>query len=290
MFGDKRTGAVVCRGCGRLVGRSESACPFCGTRSPSLMGLEPWLRRFGSDFGFVELVMGATILLYLAVAALDPRGLAALMNPSPRSLLILGASGPLPVIELGRWWTLLSAGWLHGGPLHIFFNLMWIRQLAPVVAEGYGAARMVVIYVVGSVVGFVFSTFGSFAMLAASATGVLPDFLARHLGGLLSVGASAGIFGLFGALIYWGRRGGSSHLSRQVWGWVVFFFVLGFVLSNVDNWAHLGGLAGGWVTARILDPLKPEKATHVAFALLLLLATAASLVASVLVPLPAGLG
>ena len=45
-----------------------------------------------------------------------------------------------------RWWTVLSAGWLHGSLLHIIFNMMWVRDLGPVVADMYGPGRMVIIY------------------------------------------------------------------------------------------------------------------------------------------------
>ena len=37
------------------------------------------------------------------------------------------------------WWTVLSAGWLHGSALHILFNMMWVRQLGPATADIYGA-------------------------------------------------------------------------------------------------------------------------------------------------------
>ena len=54
-------------------------------------------------------------------------------------LFRFGASGAIPVFRFDRWWTIFSAGWLHGGLLHIFFNMLWVRQLAPETAELYGA-------------------------------------------------------------------------------------------------------------------------------------------------------
>ena len=68
------------------------------------------------------------------------------MAPASPALFLFGASGSLPVFGLGRWWTVLSAAWLHGGLLHILFNMMWVRQLAPATAELYGPGRMVIIY------------------------------------------------------------------------------------------------------------------------------------------------
>ena len=66
-------------------------------------------------------------------------------------LYLLGACGGSPVFEFGRWWTVISAGWLHGSLLHIIFNMMWVRDLGPVVADMYGAGRMVIIYTVAGV-------------------------------------------------------------------------------------------------------------------------------------------
>ena len=46
-----------------------------------------------------------------------------MMSPGNESLFVLGASGALPVFGYGRWWTVLSASWLHGSVLHIVFNM-----------------------------------------------------------------------------------------------------------------------------------------------------------------------
>ena len=53
---------------------------------------------------------------------------------------------------------MLSAGWLHGSALHILFNMMWVRQLGPATADIYGAGRMVIIYTVAGVAGFLLSS------------------------------------------------------------------------------------------------------------------------------------
>jgi rhomboid protease GluP len=150
MFGRKRTGAVICRTCGRLVGADAASCPNCGAKFPALFGFVPLLRKLGQDLGFSKVVMGACGILYVAALLIDPAGLQGtqggvlgFLSPSRASLLRFGASGAWPVIVADRWWTVFSAGWLHGGLLHIVFNLMWLRQLAPAVAELYGAARMV---------------------------------------------------------------------------------------------------------------------------------------------------
>jgi membrane associated rhomboid family serine protease len=67
---------------------------------------------------------------------------------------------------------------------------------------------------------------------------------------------------------------------------VVYLMLFGLMMRGVDNWAHLGGLAGGWITARILDPLTPERSDHVIIALGCLGLSVASVVASFAVGLP----
>jgi rhomboid protease GluP len=54
---------------------------------------------------------------------------------------------------------------------------------------------------------------------------------------------------LLAALIVYGRRRRIAMLSAQLWQWAIIMFVMGFMMSGVNNWAHLGGFAGGWVTA-----------------------------------------
>lgn len=199
-------------------------------------------------------------------------GLFGFLSPRGLSLLAFGASGALPVFELGRWWTLLSASWLHGGLLHIAFNVMWIRQLAPAVGEMYGPGRMVLIYFVAGVLGFA----------ASSLAGYYLSFLPFLQGAQLTVGASAPIFGLLGALVYYGRRSGSSLVHGQALSWAVMMFIFGLVMPGIDNYAHAGGFAGGYVAGRMLDPLKPEQINHIFLAVVALALSVLSILASYL--------
>ena len=73
-------------------------------------------------------------------------------------LLRFGASGALPVFAGDSWWTIFSPGWLHGGLLHIFFNMLWVRQLAPESATCTAPGRMMIIYTVSGAVAFRFSS------------------------------------------------------------------------------------------------------------------------------------
>jgi rhomboid protease GluP len=277
----QREGSVICTSCGVLVGVNDDRCYNCGRRNPGLWGYGPALRRLGQDLGFVPLVMGATITLYVLSLLLSRSNLQMLLSPSTEILFLLGASGAIPVVFYGRWWTFLTAGWLHAGVLHVLFNVLWIRQLAPAVAELYGPARMVIIYVASGVTGFALTTF-----VAAYVPMPIP-FLR---GADISVGASAPIFGLLGAMVYYGRRTGSSIASQTGMQYALILGLFGFIFPGVDNLAHAGGFAGGFLTSLLLDPLKPERVDHMAIALACLVATFVALGASVITALPVLLG
>jgi len=279
MFKRQTAGSVVCASCGSLVGVNDATCYSCGRRNPGLWGYGPALRRLGNDLGFVPFVTGTCIVVYVLMlvvsgaSALRVSGLMDFLSPSTYSLLMFGAAGSVPIFELGRWWTVLSASWLHAGLLHIFFNVLWIRQLAPAVADLYGAGRMVIIYTIAGVVGFALSS------TAGQLLGPLPIPILR--GAPLTVGASAPIFGLLGAVVYYGRRAGSSAAGSQAWQYAVIMFFMGLVMPGIDNYAHAGGFVGGYLAGRMLDPLKPERVNHLLGAVICLALSVLSVVASV---------
>ena len=263
-----RTGSILCPSCGKLVGVSADECPYCGRKKPGMWGLTSVLGGIGRQWPFETIVTSGCVFFYLAMIAVigvsTPEKLQVMQGfqilpPTNEALIRFGASGAFPVFRCGRWWTVLSAGWLHGDLVHIFFNLYWLRMLAPGTAELYGPSRMVVLYTVSSAAGF----------LVSSLSGVS-----------LTVGASAAILGLLGAMVAYGRRTGSHHLRRQAWYYAVMMIAFGFLWPRVDNWAHIGGFLGGFLAGLALAPEKPERPGHTAAALVCLLLTVASVVAS----------
>ena len=260
-----------------LVGVNDDKCYNCGRRNPGLWGYAPALRSLGGDLGFVPFVIGTCAIVYVLTLIasqgnIGMGGLFGFFSPSRQALFLFGASGSVPVFVADRWWTVLSAAWLHAGILHILFNMMAVRQLAPTTAELFGPGRMVIIYTAGAVAGFALSSF---------AGAYLPGLLFLR-GGQFTVGASASIAGLIGALLAYGHRSGSSMARSQAMSYVVMLLVYGFILPGIDNYAHFGGFAGGYVAARALDPLKPERVDHIVIALACLGASLLSIVASVL--------
>ncbi len=288
MLQRQTSGSVICPTCGRLVGVNEQRCFNCGRWNPGMWGYAPLLSKLGRDLGFTQIVLwgcGGLYLVMLLVSgseAMSARGgLFGMLAPSNLVSVRFGASGLLPVLVDGRWWTVLSAGWLHGGALHILFNMMWVRQLAPAVASFYGVGRLIIIYTVATVSGFAITS-------AAAMLGVFEIFsgpLSFLRGAPLTVGASAPLFGLFGALIVYGRRAGQRAITQQVTQWAVYLVIFGLLFPGVDNWAHMGGFLGGYVAARWLDPLRQETPTHLLLALACMAATVLSLAASLWVPL-----
>jgi rhomboid protease GluP len=282
MLKRQRTGSVVCASCGSLVGVNDDKCYSCGRRNPGLWGFGPMLRAFGNDLGFIALVIyGCTALYIIGLVMTVYRGgdimgggnPLSILSPGGTELAVLGASGAAPVFGYGRWWTPLSAGWLHSGVLHIFFNILWIRQLGPATADIYGPGRMVIIYTIAGVCGFLLTT----------VVGWYFWFLPWPLSGArLTVGASAPIFGLLGALVYYGRRGGSSLIRAEAMGYATTLFVMGFLIPGVDNYAHAGGFLGGYLSGVWLDPLKRERIDHLLGAAICVVLTAIAIVVSVL--------
>src|SRR5262245_34483477 len=164
MLGRKTTGSVVCPSCGSLVGVNDDKCYMCGRSNPSLWGFAPALRQLGADLGFVPLTIGASAILYvlsLLASGSDVTVVGGgfnILSPGTRALVMLGASGAFPVFVLGNWWTVLSATWLHGGLLHILFNMLWVRDIGPATADVIGPSRTIIIYVVSGVCGFLLSS------------------------------------------------------------------------------------------------------------------------------------
>ncbi len=235
----KTSGSSLCYACGKLNRVDASVCFYCGRRNPGLWGFGPWLGRLAGRLDFARIVTVVCIAAYAAsllldpAAAMRPRGVFNLLSPSGGALLALGMTGAYPW-QLGYWWTLLTAIYLHGSLLHIAFNLLWIHQLAPAVEQAYGRSRLVLIFTGGGVLGFVISNWAGVGT---------------------TIGASGAVFGLLGAMAAYGRsRAGLLGMAvfRQYWQWAVVLFVMGFLMPGVNNFAHAGGFVGGYLTGMIV--------------------------------------
>ena len=182
-------------------------------------------------------------------------------------------------IEAGQWWRLITPVLLHGGLMHIGFNMYALYVLGPGLERFFGKWRFLLLYLVSGVAGNVFSyVFSSYN----------------------SLGASAAIFGLLaaqGVFLYQHRQMFGKSAQRSLSN-VVFIALVNFVIGlspGIDNWGHLGGFLGGFLFSWFAGPrlqivgLPPNLELKNVRPLLLALLTA-SLVLLLFVGLAAALG
>ena len=117
---------------------------------------------------------------------------------------------------------------LHGSIMHLFFNVYALYVIGSQIENYFGRIKYLIIYLFSGLMGALFSMiFG---------------------GSAASIGASGAIFGLMGSLLYFGyhyRVYLGNVLKTQLIPLIIFNLFLGFILSGVDNFAHIGGLIGG---------------------------------------------
>ena len=247
------TGPILCPQCKRLISRDEMQCPHCGLRQPnSWWRRNFWTRIISNPAAVVKAIIYTNIGMYILAILFNPMASSLSMNPltflSPDqySLWLLGATGSVPIDQYHRWWTLLSANYLHAGILHIFFNMVVFRQMAALVIREYGVRRMLILYTFGGVGGFT----------------------ASYVAGVKwTVGASAAVFSLVGAILFYGLHRGGTYgqaIFKQIGGWVAVLLVLGFIVPMIDGWGHGGGLLTGILLGVVLgyEERTPETTTH----------------------------
>jgi rhomboid protease GluP len=226
--------SLLCPNCKKLISVSEKKCPYCGTGNPAAWWKNNiWTRGFNNPYLLIKSIIGINIGIYVISLLLNPRGFGLALNPltflspSGQILELLGATGKVPIDAFQRYWTLVSANYLHGGILHILFNMAAFRQLGLLVSREYGVYRMFIIYTLGGVIGFFIS------YLAA-----VP----------WTIGASASVCSLAGALLYYGKSRGGVYgrtLYKQIGIWVIILFLFGIMVPVINNWGHGGGIAAG---------------------------------------------
>ena len=140
-----------------------------------------------------------------------------------------------PSIRTGQYYRLITGIFLHGSIMHLLFNSYALYVIGSQIENYFGRIKYLIIYLVSGLMGALFSmTFG---------------------GNVASIGASGAIFGLMGALLYFGyhyRVYLGNVLKTQLIPLVIFNLFLGFILSGVDNFAHIGGLIGGILITKAL--------------------------------------
>jgi rhomboid protease GluP len=230
----------MCPNCRAFITTDDKVCPYCeikiGPKAVEIRNPRDLLGGIIPHARFTTVViLTINVGLYLATMLYSMRSgnEAALTDLDGQTLLYFGAKFS-PFIWAGQYWRLITAGFLHGGLLHIFMNTWVLYDLGAQTEEVYGTSRLVVIYIASTITGFLASALW------------YPG---------LSVGASAGIFGLIGAMIVVGMRSRSA-MGQAIKGmymrWAVYGLLFGLLPGlRIDNAAHLGGLAGGFAVAWI---------------------------------------
>jgi len=256
--------SILCPNCKKLIGADEPKCPYCDITRPGSWRTNNFLTRgLLSRDQLIRMIIYVNVGMYVISLLFNPLLTSFSLNPlnflSPdnKSLLLLGATGTYPVERLDRWWTLLSANYLHGGVLHILVNMYAFKQLAPLVAREFGISRMFIIYTASGVIGFGISCLFNV---------------------LFTIGASASICGLIGAMLFYGKsRGGvyGQTIYRQVVGWIIGLFLFGFIIPGINNWGHGGGILAGILFGFILgyQEKKPERSVHKKMAVICIILT-----------------
>jgi rhomboid protease GluP len=248
--GEQQPRPKLCPACGALVGVNATRCHECGANLRfSLAALS---RKLSGLFGDNEAPATTVLLIvnifmlgvsWLSFAAVGQGGgLTILWGLVGEPQYRLGASFGPAIFYENEWWRLVTAMFLHGGLLHIGFNMMALMQLGPPLEELYGSARYLFFYVVT----------GAFGFFVSAATG--------HF----SLGASGALLGLVGLLLAITTKRGGAYMremrSRLLTN-VVILFALGFSgFMAMDNFAHGGGLAAGFLLGKLFADRKPVTA------------------------------
>ncbi len=232
---------MLCPRCRKLISSDERICPYCSLTNPADRKLLKMVNLLGMDrLDMINLIVYLNAGFYLLALLLDPYTATLAINPftflspSNESLFYLGASGAIPLTGYNRWWTIISASFLHGSLLHIFFNMIAFKQLGPFVLREYGVSRFLIIYILAGGMGFLISSLAGVA---------------------LTIGASASICALIGAIIYYGKSRGDFYghlIYRQALGWVVGLVIIGLIIPGINNLAHGSGLVSGIALAWLL--------------------------------------
>ena len=230
----------MCPHCRAFVSVDDKKCPYCD--SPlGARAIERRIPTTGASFipaanftTVVILLLNAGLYVATALYSMKITGGEAVMDVHPQVLALFGAKAPELMRAYGQWWRLITAGFLHGGIIHILMNSWVIFDLGATVEEVYGTSRYLVLYFVSTIGGFYASTWWS------------PS---------LSVGASAALFGLIGAMIAVGVRGKSplaSAMRAHYTQWAIWGLAMGMLPGlRTDNAAHIGGLVSGFALAFI---------------------------------------
>ena len=244
-----------CMRCGRqLPGLSfgKKICQWCVQHEAAQRGevvddarqpimRTPWVHRGESTIGITQVIFGINAAVFLGMVLAN----SAVMDFSGRALVHWGANVGVLTFS-GEWWRLLTNVFVHGGLLHVGFNMWCLWNLGALCESLYGPSTYLAVYLIC----------GLGASVASAAWHPYVP----------SVGASGAIFGLAGALIaaiklgeFSVSRSALSGTLRSLGGFVVYNLIFGAIIPGIDNTAHIGGLVTGLIVGALIALIAPRQ-------------------------------
>lgn len=258
---------------GRRIGSTEYGT---GSQQPGDPGDEDYLveqfigrlERFTSRTPITNFMLAANIIVFIAMVVTG----VGIFSPTGADLMRWGANfGPLTMTD--QWWRLITCTFVHGGIIHLGFNMWVLKDAGRFVERLYGSASFFLLYLFSGVGGSLTTIYWNQRVI--------------------SVGASGAIFGVCGALGAYLIRNRHSlpltvvtSLRGSITSFLFYNLLLGFMIPNIDMGAHLGGLAAGFLAGLILArPLTEEGVRQRRWVTLLFLVLGPILLLAVALPL-----
>ncbi len=244
-----------CIRCGRQLSGftlGKKVCPWCRQHEAAQRGelpedapqpviRTPWVRHHESTITLTHVIFGMNAAVFLAMALATQT----IMDFPVPDLVHWGANVGALTIS-GEWWRLVTNIFVHGGIIHIAFNMWCLWYLGELAEQLYGAWTYGCIYLICGI---------GASLTSAGWHPYVP-----------SVGASGAIFGLAGALFTAIRLGefsvpreALSGTLRSLGAFVVYNLIFGFAISGVDNAAHIGGLITGAIVGAVVALIAPAR-------------------------------
>jgi len=246
-----------CVQCGRqLSGFSfgKKLCQWCVLNEKAKRGEDvpvqrvepvPWMRQQSGSMAVTQGIFGINVAVFIAMSLAV--GVTLFGDKAWGELSLRMGSNYGPYTVSGQWWRLLASVFIHGGLVHLGFNMWCLWNLGELAESVYGHWTFAAVYLVCGLG-------GSLGSLIWHASDPVP-----------SVGASGAIFGIAGALIasfYLGEfslpQAAIRGMLRSVVMFVGYNLLFGAVVARVDNSAHVGGLLMGLLLGALIAKTAPD--------------------------------
>ena len=191
------------------------------------------LRSFIRSRQVVNLtIVAANIIMFIALSLIGD-------TEDPVFMIRHGANYTTAVLEGGHYYRLVTCMFLHFGAEHLVYNMLVLIFMGDVLDKEAGKMKYLLIYFIGGIAGNVLSIWSDWRVGKAT----------------VSAGASGAIFAIVGALLWIVLRNHGrleDYSGKRLFLMAGLSVAEGLTIRGVDNWAHIGGMATGFLLAMIL--------------------------------------